>query len=120
MEVRYDREVGLARVTVHEVWPAEVDETNLIRTIRQLDPGVGLLVDLRAVDVSTAAHHEDLLARARRALSEIPRRRAYIVCDAEQDGIARMIQTLTPEGPEIEVFNDEQHAIRWLTTKRQQ
>jgi hypothetical protein len=31
-----------------------------------------------------------------------------------------MIQTLTPEGPEIEVFNDEQHAIRWLTTKRQQ
>jgi hypothetical protein len=118
MEVRYDPRDGFARITFTGRWPSEAEQADVTRTLKELDSSTALLIDIRRVDTETVPHHEELMARARRALSEIPRRRAYVVHEGAQFAIARMIQTLVPEGPEIEVFTEEKNAIGWLTRSR--
>jgi hypothetical protein len=117
MDISYDPERRILWVTARGVWPDEPGHKAAASQIATLDlpDNAGALIDLRRVDSDTAPRFTQIALRSDRATSRLPRRRAYLVNEGVQFGVARMIQATSPEGVEIEVFTTEDDAIRWLT-----
>jgi hypothetical protein len=116
MDIRYDPQHRILRVTARGVWPTGADHAAARPQIAALDipAEAGALIDLRRVDSETAPHFKQIILRSARAMSPVPARRAYLVNEGVLYGVARMIQATSPAGVEIEVFTTEADAIAWL------
>ena len=51
-------------------------------------------------------------------MSGVPLRRAYLVNEGVLFGVARMIQSMSPDDVEMEVLTEEERALAWLANAR--
>lgn len=116
MDIEYDSERRILRVTPQGRWPNGAGHAGARAKVASLDvpPDAGALIDLRQVDAATAPRFTQIAFRSERAMSGLPARRAYLVNDGVQFGVARMIQSMASEEVQVEVFTDETRALAWL------
>ena len=116
MQILYDSEHRILRITARGPWPTAETHIAAQRELAalQLPPDAGVLIDLRNAERNTEPAYQDIVSRARRGLGSLPARRAYVMRPGVQFGAARQIQALAPPGVTIEVFTDEAQALAWL------
>lgn len=114
MDVSYDAATGIVRIVVTGPRPTEETHRKLAQrlTHMRVPSGAAALVDVRAVQPGTEPHYQDVVGNRER-LGEIGRR-AYLVREGNQYGVARMIQATAPQDVDMQVFTDEAAAIDWL------
>ena len=116
IDVRFDEERRLIRVTVSGSWPtlpeiiAERSRLILAGVIR---PGVVELCDARGVTrgIPNLSQMQAIL----HSISKPPDKRAIIVSSAVQFTAGRMAEVLDPQG--LRVFREEEPALAWLMEK---
>ena len=116
MIAMYDSTLGHVRITVGAHWPTALDLREILGVLSRVPHGTSVLVDIRALNISTAPSGE----RLRQAISElarrgaIPPRTALVVRQAAQFGLGRMLQVFS-ESVDVELFTDELSAVEWVS-----
>ena len=113
IEVKFDEDRRLLRVTVTGTWPnlpeiiAERSRLILVGLIR---PGVVELIDARGV--TKGIPNLSQMQAVVHAIARPPDKRAILVSSNVQYEAGRMAELLDPKG--LKVFRDEEAAVKWL------
>ena len=113
LDVTFDEDKRLIRVTVSGTWPTLpeiVTERSRMILAGYIRPGVVELVDTRGVTrgIPNLSQMQAIL----HAIGKPPDRRAIVVGSSLQFGAGRMAELLDPTG--IKIFREEDAALKWL------
>jgi hypothetical protein len=113
IDVKFDEEKRLLRVTLTGAWPTLPDiiaERSRLILAGIIRPGVVELVDARSVTkgIPNLSQMQAIL----HSISNPPLKRAIVVSSNVQFGAGRIAETLDPRG--LKVFRDEESALAWL------
>jgi hypothetical protein len=113
IDVKFDEERRLIRVTLGSTWPTLpeiVAERSRMILAGMIHPGAVELVDARAVvrGIPNLSQMQAIL----HAIGKPAMKRAIIVSSKVQMGAGRIAELLDPKG--LKVFRDEETALRWL------
>ena len=118
MIATYDSTLGYVRITVGAHWPTALDLREILGVLSRVPHGTSVLVDIRALNISTAPSGE----RLRQAISElarqgaVPARTALLVHHGAQFGLGRMLQVFGESiDAQVDVFTDELSAVEWVS-----
>lgn len=113
-----DKAPALLSFTVSGAWPPVAEQRELRRQLHdqgQLTRRSRVLVDIRAVESLPRFDDVDAaMLAAGRDMPALPHRVAFLVVPGAVFGVGRMLQSLSPSGLELELFEDEAAARDWL------
>jgi hypothetical protein len=99
-------------------WPTVAEQQELRRQLSgrgQLSRHTRAMIDIRAADELPKFDEVDhAMVAAGQALDVLPSHIAFVVLPGAQFGIGRMLQSLSPPGLEVALFEDEALARDWL------
>lgn len=99
-------------------WPSVAEQRELRRQLHeqgQLTRQSRALIDIRAVESLPKFDDVDAaMLAAGEAVAALPNRVAFLVVPGAMFGVGRMLQSLSPPGLELELFEDEAAAREWL------
>ena len=113
IDVKFDEERRLIRVTVTGAWPTLpeiVEERSRLIMSGYIRPGVVELVDTRGV--TKGVPNLSAMQAIMHAIGRPPDKRAIVVGSNLQFRAGRMAEVLDPKG--IKVFREEEPALAWL------
>ncbi len=109
---------ALLTLTLSGAWPSLAEQRELRRHLHergQLSQSTRVLIDIRAVEELPKFDDVDatMLAAAQEP-SSLPSHAAFVVRPGAVFGIGRMLQSLSPPGMELQLFEDDAAARDWL------
>ena len=113
IDVKFDEEKRLLRITITGAWPTLPDiiaERSRLILEGFIRPGVVELIDARGVTkgIPNLSQMQAIL----QSISKPALKRAIVVSSNVQFGAGRLAETLDPKG--LKVFRDEESALAWL------
>ena len=118
IDVKFDEDRRLIRVTVAGTWPTLpeiIAERSRLMAAGYIRPGVVELVDTRGV--TRGIPNLSQMQAIMHAISKPPDKRAIVVGTNLQLSAGRMAELLDPKG--LKVFREEAPALAWLFEKDQ-
>ena len=113
-----DQAPALLSFTMSGAWPTIAEQRDLRRQLHdrgQLTRQSRALIDIRAVESLPKFDAVDAaMLAAGQDFSALPHRIAFLVLPGAVFGVGRMLQSLSPSGLELELFEDEAAARDWL------